>query len=519
VFALPHRRTELGPRSGSSGTVPAGESGWFGPSLLVLIVVIASFLRLWHLGHQSLWIDELGSLLTALPSLAEIPAQALRHDAFEPPLYFWLLHGMIHVAGPSEWALRLLSAVAGSLTVPVVWLLLREVTQRAPIAHTGALLLATNPLHLWYSQEARPYALLVLFGSGALLCLSRALRRGGAGWWIGFSVLSAAAILTHVTGVVYPGIGGLWALQARGARVFARLSFAAAGVLALTLPFFTTLATAVRHAEGTGSPQRPFTGWELPYSVFTFVAGYSFGPPVREIQDVGSRVALAHHPGQTSLVCAILLSLVFLLFRARRLPIIEVGLLFLVPLAAATAGSLLTTKTYNVRYVLPGLVGFLGLAAVAMCQLKRRDHVLALSLSLGVFVWSDVQWFGSSAYWKEDSRAAAACLTMGLRPGSTAAVAPPYMRALVAHYAPETSGLRVVGVADSSDVAASGASALAITRPSHIPVPAAELVRAFNAQFERETPIRQVVGYRLVFAPGSSPGLTDSRCGSRVLGK
>ena len=419
------------------------------------------------------------------------------------------------VAGSSEWALRLLSAIAGTVTVPVVWVLLRDVTQRAGIAHTGAMLLATNPLHLWYSQEARPYALLVLFGSTALLCLSRALRQGGSGWWVGFSVLSALAILTHVTGVVYPVIGSLWALQARGARVLARLTLAAAGVLALTLPFWVTLVSAVRHAKGTGSPQRPFTGWELPYSVFTFVAGYSFGPPVREIQDFGARVALAHHPGQSALVCAILLSLLVLIFRARRSPIIEVGLLFLVPLAAAAAGSLLTTKTYNVRYVLPGLVGFLGLGAVAMGRLKRRDYVLALSLVLGVFVWSDVQWFRSSAYWKEDSRAAAACLTMGLHPGSTVAVAPSYMRALVAHYTPETSGLRIVGVADSGDLAASGATGLAITRPSHTPVPAAALVRAFQARFGGGTRMAHVVGYRLFFPPSpGSPVPVADQCAS-----
>jgi mannosyltransferase len=481
-------------------------------ALVLLALLVGAVLRFWHLGQQSLWADEFASLLTALPSPADIPAQALRNDAFEPPLYFWLLHGVIHLAGSSEWALRLLSAVAGTLTIPVVWLLLRDLTGRATIAHTGVLLLATNPLHLWYSQEARPYALVVLFGSTALLCLTRGLHSERTGWWSGFAVLSAATILTHATGVVFPVIGALWALHARGRRVLGRLGFATAGTLALILPFLVTLATAVRHAEGTGSPQRPFTGLELPYSVFTFVAGYSFGPPVRELQDLGWKVALANHPEQTLLVGVMLLALTALVFRARKAPLLQIGLLFVIPLAATAAGSLLTTKAYNVRYVLPGLVGFLGVVAVAMDRLPQRAHALALSLMLGLFLWSDAQWFWFPSYSKDDSRGAAACLASGLPYGSTVAVAPTYMRALVAHYTPESSGLRVVGVASLSSLAASGATALAITRPFHLTVPPAELVREFEARFGRKAPVGHATGYRLIFAPGLPRPLATSVC-------
>jgi mannosyltransferase len=479
--------------------------------LVCLSLCIAAALRFWHLGQQSLWADEFASLLNALLSLAEIPAQALRHDAFEPPLYFWLLHGVIRTAGSSEWALRLLSALAGTATIPVVWLLIRDLIRRPRIANTTALLLATNPLHVWYSQEARPYALLVLLGSAALLCLVRALDRDGA-WWVGFVAFSAAAMLTHVTGVVYPVVGGLWALHTRGARVLGRLALAAAGTFALTLPFFISLAYAVRHAEGTGSPERPFTGLEVPYSVFTFLGGYSFGPPVRELQDLGWRVAVANHPAQTLLASATLLWLIALLLRPRRLPIIQVGLLFVVPLAAATAGSLLSTKAYNVRYVLPALVGFLGLMAIAMERPTPRGYRVGLAMVLGLFLWSDAQWFWSRSYWKDDSRAAAACLAMGLTPGSTVAVAPSYMRLLVAYYLPQTSGIRVVGINDVAGLEASHANALAITRPSHVAAPATELVRSLEGGSGYGASRRQVVGYRLYFVPKDSGAVLDGDC-------
>ena len=62
-------------------------------------------------------------------------------------------------------------------------LLAYEVTHNRWVANLSALLLAANPLHLWYSQEARPYALLVFFSSAALWSLAVALRSRGVGWW------------------------------------------------------------------------------------------------------------------------------------------------------------------------------------------------------------------------------------------------------------------------------------------------------------------------------------------------
>ena len=72
----------------------------------------------------------------------------------------------------SETSLRLVSAVAGTLTIPVAWLLIRELTRSRAVALLSTALLAVNPLHIWYSQEARAYALLVLtLGTSALLFL------------------------------------------------------------------------------------------------------------------------------------------------------------------------------------------------------------------------------------------------------------------------------------------------------------------------------------------------------------
>ncbi len=168
-----------------------------------------------------------------------------------PRLYFWLLHLVIGVFGDSETALRLLSVVAGALTVPLVVLLVRALGESTRVAILSAALLALNPLHLWYSQEARPYALLVCLGIGSLVCLMRALRNGSVLAWAGFAALASLAILTHVVGVVFPLIGWLWALRMRRDGSTLRQLVAASIVIALaTAPFGYMLAHAVHSRRG-----------------------------------------------------------------------------------------------------------------------------------------------------------------------------------------------------------------------------------------------------------------------------
>jgi uncharacterized membrane protein len=185
---------------------------------LLAAVALGACLRLFRAGQNSLWIDELASLQVALRPLADIPAAALHGNAFEPPVYFWLLHGVVSLIGISEPALRALSIAAGVLTIPVTWLLVRELTARPGTATLVALLLAINPLHIWYSQEARPYALMLLLGVGSLLCFRWAARTASRSAWAGYAVLSALTILSQAAGIVVPAVAALWVALSRSRR-------------------------------------------------------------------------------------------------------------------------------------------------------------------------------------------------------------------------------------------------------------------------------------------------------------
>ncbi len=125
---------------------------------LVLIILLALGLRLYRLDAQSLWYDEAFSVYLARMDLAEITARTAAD--VQPPLYYYLLHGWITLFGEGEAVLRGLSLLFGVLTVPLIYLVGRQLFRSRLAGVLAALLVAVSPLHLWYGQELRMYTLL-----------------------------------------------------------------------------------------------------------------------------------------------------------------------------------------------------------------------------------------------------------------------------------------------------------------------------------------------------------------------
>ena len=92
-----------------------------------------------------------------------------------PPLYYAVAWVWSRVFGHGEVGLRSLSALAGTLFVPVAYAAGKELASRR-VAVVIAALAAFNPLLIWYSQEVRMYEFAALFGLLALLMQLRAIR-------------------------------------------------------------------------------------------------------------------------------------------------------------------------------------------------------------------------------------------------------------------------------------------------------------------------------------------------------
>jgi 4-amino-4-deoxy-L-arabinose transferase-like glycosyltransferase len=180
---------------------------------VVGLTAVAAAIRFSTLGLQSYRHDEAvtaGRVLLA--SLSGTMHEVWAGES-TPPLYYLFAWLWSHLFGVHEVGLRSLSALFGTATVPVAYLVGRELIGR----RTGiavAAIVAVNPMLVWYSQDARAYALLILLSAAALLFFLRARRTGKPGdlaWWAVFSALSLA---THYYAFFPLAIEAAWLLLA-----------------------------------------------------------------------------------------------------------------------------------------------------------------------------------------------------------------------------------------------------------------------------------------------------------------
>jgi len=167
-------------------------------AVLAAVCAAAFGLRVLRLDSQSLWDNETHPVYMARRGLLYI----LQHlEADHTPIHFALLAGWGRLGGWSEFSVRYLSLVAGVLTVPLVYQIVRRVAPRqAALVATAALAVAA--FHVYYSQETRLYALACLFVTLAAYALMVAWQRDSKRHWALYALAAAAALNTfYYTGL------------------------------------------------------------------------------------------------------------------------------------------------------------------------------------------------------------------------------------------------------------------------------------------------------------------------------
>lgn len=173
------------------------------PASALLLTAAAAAIRFYHLDAQSLWNDELFSLQVSKLGFAEIQTALVAHY-HHPPLFFYLLHFVLAVSGESAWSLRLISALAGSATVGLVFHYASKMFGlRAGVAAAAVCLVA--PFHIAYSQEGRPYALAALLALASCCLLFELLKGSRRRFMVLYVIVSAALLYTHHWGIFVLG--------------------------------------------------------------------------------------------------------------------------------------------------------------------------------------------------------------------------------------------------------------------------------------------------------------------------
>lgn len=138
------------------------------------ILILGLILRLISL-NQSLWLDEaINTLAVKNYSLVDLITQYARAD-FHPPGWFIILWFWTKIFDYSEIAVRIPSVIFGVLTIYVTYLIGNKLVSKN-LGVVAALLISINPLHIYYSQEARMYSLAALAVSLNILLLTKLIK-------------------------------------------------------------------------------------------------------------------------------------------------------------------------------------------------------------------------------------------------------------------------------------------------------------------------------------------------------
>lgn len=163
--------------------------------ILGVIVVGAAILRFGTLGLQSFWSDEAATVDLVRMSLGHM-LSAIPDSERTPPVYYVLAWFWTRLFGSGEVGLRSLSALFGTLTVPIAFLLAKRVAGELA-GLIAAALTAVSPILVWYSQEARSYELLVFLTAASVWLSLRARETRSPRWIVGWGVVACLAIATH----------------------------------------------------------------------------------------------------------------------------------------------------------------------------------------------------------------------------------------------------------------------------------------------------------------------------------
>jgi mannosyltransferase len=343
--------------------------------VLALLTALGIAVRFATLGMQSYHHDEVITVARVIPGSFTDMLGTVRRSESNPPLYYVLAWGWAKAFGSGEVAVRSLPALFGVATVPLAYLIGAELSSR----RTGLIaagLVAVNPMLIWYSQEARSYALLVFFCAASLLFFARALRTRDGRDLALWSLSSALALSSHYFAVFAVGIEAAWLLLAmRERRRAAVLAVGGVGLVGLALVPLIAAQVNPTHIGWIDESLLSTRFLETGVSFLIGETGHVIAEPPRE------RYALL-----PAILIALALVLVALRGTARERRGAALGLTIGLGVAALALLAALVGKDYVVeRNLLPALVPLGIAAAIGFGAERARRLGLLLAIALGAY--------------------------------------------------------------------------------------------------------------------------------------
>lgn len=385
-------------------------------------------LRLFRLGHQSLWIDEQFTL-----TAAGLPGRIAWQDLLEN------VHGPLHtlavalaasLGGSVEWVVRLPGALAGIALVPAMGWLAERWSGRETVK-PAVWLTAGSPFLVWYSQECRNYSFLILTAVLATTALLELQRRCDTPGVLRYAGAAAAALLSNLSFALFlPLHARLWLASGATRRSRLRSLGAVAAVLALVaLPWLPAIlgtwdwsrlapARAVPTQELALRGETTAHPAAYAFAAHALVMGYSGGPSLRELRAGPGLAVRSHLP---ELACATLvfgwLASLGLAALARRGRLADTLLGLIAPALVVGYFAANNFKTFHPRYVSVSLPCVLLVMAAAFADLGPRARRVLAGAVVVLWTVALVRSAFDPRYGREDYRAALTQVRAGFTQG------------------------------------------------------------------------------------------------------
>ncbi len=368
----------LTPQGMRSGRRAGGRRGQ-GEKLFVLACsLLAITLRLAWLDHESLWYDEAYTMRMVAAGYLLTKPDA---DPGNPPGYFLLARCWTDLLGAQTGEnVRALSALAGALTIPIVWLLARALRLPRGARRLGCFLVAVSPPLVYLGQEARVFALFMTVATLALTFVVWIQRSNRWSAWLGFALTGVALVYLHYYGFFVLIVLGLdvliWAWRERNAAAVGRLFLCAFVVGLAFLPWLPTFLWQL----SLGVTRSRNTWWQH----LGLLPSFAIIGRTLVWKDAGQfRVALV----AALILATIYLPLLWVLIRSRvgLRPLVSfvLGLPALVGLLAL---KLPMVHTHYLSVVLPALTLLLALGLHTAYVQHARLGLVVPTLALAVFM-------------------------------------------------------------------------------------------------------------------------------------
>lgn len=273
----------------SSVEVPPSAFRW----AWLLLIVLASALRLYGITRRSLWLDEYTSIEISTRALLDI-LSGVGFNQHTPPLYYLVLHEWFQFFPVSEFSIRLFSLVIDVFNVGLICFVFSRFSSRR-IGFLTGFLYAMSPYAIYYAQEGRMYTMLVFWVLSSCALVQTWLVRPKLWIEILFITSSVAGLYTHYYFAFFLSalaLSMIWTVRADQRLVIRAVCV----LLVVFLSFLPWIHVVQNLVTGEGQTFRKFFLLVVPYTFFRFIAGYGIMPlTVSAKANVEQTIALHWH--------------------------------------------------------------------------------------------------------------------------------------------------------------------------------------------------------------------------------